>query len=47
VSEYTAPLEEHCLNSKNKTFQERVKTTGLGGAIISKEQHFSPLSAIL
>jgi hypothetical protein len=43
-----APLEEHCHNSKNTTFQERGTTTGRGDAIASKEQrHFSPLAAIL
>jgi hypothetical protein len=47
VSEYIAPLEERCHNSKNTTFQERGKTTGWGDAIASKEQHFSPLAAIL
>jgi hypothetical protein len=35
---YIAPLEEHCHNSKNTTFQERGKTTGWGDAIASKEQ---------
>jgi hypothetical protein len=41
------PLEEHCNNSKNTTFQERGITIGQGDAITSKEQHFSPLMAIL
>jgi hypothetical protein len=44
---HIAPLEEHCHNSKNTTFQERRKTTGQGDAIASKERHFSPLMAIL
>jgi hypothetical protein len=45
---HTAPLQEHCHNSKNTTFQERGKTTGQGDAIASKEQRrFSPLAAIL
>jgi hypothetical protein len=30
------PVEEHCHNSKNTTFQERGKTTGGGDAITSK-----------
>jgi hypothetical protein len=47
-AEHFAPLEEHCNNSKNATFQERGKTTGQGDATASKEQgHFSPLAAIL
>jgi hypothetical protein len=41
-AEYIAPLEEHCHNSKNTTFQERGKTTGQDDAIASKERHFSP-----
>jgi hypothetical protein len=44
---FIAPLEEHCHNSKNTTYQERGKTTGRGNAIASKERHFSPLAAIL
>jgi hypothetical protein len=32
-----APLEEQYHNSKNTTFQERGKTTGLGDAIALKE----------
>jgi hypothetical protein len=32
---------------KKTNFQERGKTTGQGDAIASKEQHFSPLAAIL
>jgi hypothetical protein len=47
-AEHIAPLEEHCHNSKNTTFQERGKTTGRGDAVASKERrHFSPLTAIL
>jgi hypothetical protein len=46
--QHIAPLEEHCHNSKNTTFQERGKPTGRGDAIVSKEKrHFSPLAAIL
>jgi hypothetical protein len=51
---YIAPLEEHCHNSKNTTFQERERerererNTGRGDAIGSKElRYFSPLAAIL
>jgi hypothetical protein len=33
-----SPLEEHCHNSKNTTFQKRGKTTGRGDAVTSKEQ---------
>jgi hypothetical protein len=32
---------------KNTAFQERGKTTGWGDAIALKEQHYSPLAAIL
>jgi hypothetical protein len=45
---HVTPPAEHCHNSKHTTFQERVKTTGRGDAIASKDQrHFSPLAAIL
>jgi hypothetical protein len=47
VNKHIAPPAEHCRNSKNTTFQERGKTTGQGDAITSKEQHLSPLVAIL
>jgi hypothetical protein len=48
VRVYIAPLEEHCHNPKNTTFQEKGKTIGRGDAIASKEQrHFSPLAYIL
>jgi hypothetical protein len=35
---HITPLEEHCHNQKNTTFQERGKSTGQGEAIASKEQ---------
>jgi hypothetical protein len=45
---HITPLENHCHNSKNTTFQERGKTAGRGDAVTSKEwRHFSPLTAIL
>jgi hypothetical protein len=44
---HISPLAEHCHNSKNTTFQKRVKTTGRDNTIASKEQHFSPLATIL
>jgi hypothetical protein len=40
-----APIEEHCHNSKNTTFQEKGKTTGQGDAIASKEQQYFSLLA--
>jgi hypothetical protein len=47
IRQHIAPLDEHRHISKNTTFQERGETTGWGDAIASKEQHFSPLAAIL
>jgi hypothetical protein len=35
---HIAPLEEHCHNLENTTFQERGNTTGQGDAITPKEQ---------
>jgi hypothetical protein len=43
ISDTFPPLEEGYHNSKNTTFQERVKSTGQGDAVESKEQRrFSP-----
>jgi hypothetical protein len=36
-TQYIAPLEQHCQNSKNTTFQERGKATGWDNAFTSKE----------
>jgi hypothetical protein len=38
ICKHVAPLEEHCHDSKDSTFQKRRKTTDRGNAIISKEQ---------